>query len=106
MVLVVQVGSFVMCTPRILVLQRLFMVEQSMVKVRLNTVSPKVHHNLVCIAHIEGQMFLVQMCHSAFQIMHSSGCMHLEGLCKHHRQIIYCSKKKKRKTLNTLDLDE
>ncbi len=66
MVLVVQVRSSVMCTPRNLVLLTLSTVELSMVSGG-NRVSPEVHHNLLCLPHIEGQVVSTtpfsQLCH-------------------------------------------
>ncbi len=57
MVLVVQVRSSVMCTPRNLVLLTLSTVELSMVSGGWSTeFSPEVHHNLLCLLHIEGQI--------------------------------------------------
>ncbi len=53
MVLVVQVRSSVMCTPRNLVLQTLSTVELSMVS---GVPPPEVHHNLLCLLRIEGQI--------------------------------------------------
>ncbi len=68
MVLVVQVRSSVMCTPRNLVLLTLSTVEQSMVSGGVvNGVSSEVHHNLLCLLHIEGQVVSTtpfsQLCH-------------------------------------------
>ncbi len=68
MVLVVQVRSSVMCTPRNLVLLTLSTVELSMVSGGWSTeFSPEVHHNLLCLLHIEGQIVnatpLSQLCH-------------------------------------------
>ncbi len=68
MVLVVQVRSSVMCTPRNLVLLTLSTVELSMVSGGwVNGVSPEVHHNLLCLLHIEGQIVSAtpfrQLCH-------------------------------------------
>ncbi len=68
MVLVVQVRSSVMCTPRNLVLLTLSTVELSMVSGGVVTrVSPLVHHNLLCLPHIEGQVVSTtpfsQLCH-------------------------------------------
>ncbi len=76
MVLVVQVRSSVMCTPRNLVLLTLSTVELSMVSGGVVTrVSPEVHHNLICLPHIpppppphiEGQVVSTtpfsQLCH-------------------------------------------
>ncbi len=66
--LMVQVRSSVMCTPRNLVLLTLSIVELSMGSVGLvNRVSPEVHHNLLCLPHIEGQVVSTtpfsQLCH-------------------------------------------
>ncbi len=66
--LVVQVRSSVMCTPRNLVLLTLSTVDgvdgQWGV---VNRVSPEVHHNLLCLLHIEGQVVSAtpfsQLCH-------------------------------------------
>ncbi len=68
MVLVVQVRSSVMCTPRNLVLLTLSTVELSMVSGGWSTeCSPEVHHNLLCLLHIEGQIVgatpFRQLCH-------------------------------------------
>ncbi len=69
MVLVVQVRSSVVCTPRNLVLLTLSTVELSMVSGGggVNGVSPEVHHNLLCLPHIEGQIVSAtpfsQLCH-------------------------------------------
>ncbi len=64
MVLVVQVRSSVMCTPRNLVLLTLSTVELSMVS---GVPPPEVQHNLLCLLHIEGQMVSAtpfsQLCH-------------------------------------------
>ncbi len=68
MVLVVQVRSSVMCTPRNLVL--LTPLHSRTVDGQwgvVNGVSPEVHHNLLCLLHIEGQIVnatpLSQLCH-------------------------------------------
>ncbi len=54
-VLMVQVSSSVMCIPRNFVLLTLSTVELSMVSGGVvNRVSPEVHHNLLCLTHIEG----------------------------------------------------
>ncbi len=76
MVLVVQVRSSVMCTPRNLVLLTLSTVELSMVSVGVvNRVSPEVHHNLLCLPHIEGQIVSAtpfsQLCHF-LSVVHTS----------------------------------
>ncbi len=72
MVLVVQVRSSVMCTPRNLVLLTLSTVEVSMVSGGgvgggVTRVSPEVHHNLICLLHIGGQVVSAtpfsQLCH-------------------------------------------
>ncbi len=67
LVLVVQVRSSVMCTPRNLVLLTLSTVEVSMVSGGWSTVPPEVHHNLLCLLHIEGQVVSAtpfsQLCH-------------------------------------------
>ncbi len=64
MVLVDQVRSSVMCTPRNLVLLTLSTVELSMVN---GVRPPEVHHNLLCLTHIEGQIVSAtpfsQLCH-------------------------------------------
>ncbi len=64
MVLVIQVRSSVMCTPRNLVLLTLSTVELSMVS---GVPPPEVHHNLLCLLHIEGQIVSAtpfsQLCH-------------------------------------------
>ncbi len=64
MVLVVQVRSSVMCTPRNLVLLTLSTVELSMVN---GVPPPEVRHNLLCLLHIEGQIVSAtpfsQLCH-------------------------------------------
>ncbi len=57
-----------MCTPRNLVLLTLSTVEVSMVSGGVvNGVSPEVHHNLLCLLHIEGQVVSAtpfsQLCH-------------------------------------------
>ncbi len=57
-----------MCTPRNLVLLTLSTVEVSMVSGGVvNGVSPEVHHNLLCLLHIEGQVVSTtpfsQLCH-------------------------------------------
>ncbi len=72
MVLVVQVRSSVMCTPRNLVLLTFSTVELSMVSggqwgVVSGVPPPEVHHNLLCLPHIEGQIVSAtpfsQLCH-------------------------------------------
>ncbi len=59
--------SSVMCTPRNLVLLTLSTVELSMVSGVVNRVPPEVHHNLLCLLHIEGQVVSTtpfsQLCH-------------------------------------------
>ncbi len=67
-VLVVQVRSSLMCTPRNLVLLILSTVELSMVSEGVVTlVSPEVHHILLCLTHIKGQFVCTtpfsQLCH-------------------------------------------
>ncbi len=63
MVLVVQVRSSVTCTPRNLVLLTLWSVGGWVNGVR----PPEVHHNLLCLLHIEGQIVSAtpfsQLCH-------------------------------------------
>ncbi len=65
MVLVVQVRSSVMCTPRNLALLTLSAVDGQWGVV--NGVSPEVHHNLLCLLHIKGQVVSTtpfsQLCH-------------------------------------------
>ncbi len=65
--LVVQVRSSVMCTPRNLVLLTLSTVEGRWSVGVVNGVSPEVHHNLLCLLHIEGQVVCAtpfsQLCH-------------------------------------------
>ncbi len=67
MVLVDQVRSSVMCTPRNLVLLTLSTVELSMVSGgwSMEFVLLKSHHNLLCLLHIEGQIAtpFSQLCH-------------------------------------------
>ncbi len=68
MVLEDQVRSSVMCTPRNLVLLTLSTVELPMVSGGWSTgVSPEVHHNLLCLLHVEGQVVSAtpfsQLCH-------------------------------------------
>ncbi len=66
--LVVQVRSSVMCTPRNLVLLTLSTVELSMVSGGWSTeFLPEVHHNLLCLPHIAEQIVSAtpfsQLCH-------------------------------------------
>ncbi len=67
MVLVVQVRSSVMCTPRNLVLLTLQSRAVNGQWGVVNRVSPEVHHNLICLPHIEGQVVSItpfsQLCH-------------------------------------------
>ncbi len=65
--LVVQVRSSVMCTPRNLVLLTLHSRGVDGQWGVVNGVSPEVHHNLLCLLHIEGQVVSAtpfsQLCH-------------------------------------------
>ncbi len=66
MVLVVQVRSSVMCTPRNLVLLTLSTVDGQWGVVN-GVPPPEVQHNLLCLLHIEGQIISTtpfsQLCH-------------------------------------------
>ncbi len=56
MLVVVQVRSSVMCTPRNLVLLNLHSRAVDGQWGVVNGVSPEVHHNLLCLPHIKGQV--------------------------------------------------
>ncbi len=71
MVLVVQVRSSVMCTPRNFQFSAADSLHSRAVTDGqwgvVNRVSPEVHHNLLCLLHIEGQVVSAtpfsQLCH-------------------------------------------